>query len=436
LPLIFISGRVSDQFAMPVLAIGTIYFLYHNRHDSVMVLLFLTLTLGDSRMDALYFVKDLRTLIMVILSVYSIWEIRAGIYTINRYFLFFLPFLLVSIMALIFSPILETAISKTIAFTLLYFMGLHYIFHRFRQMGIRLLIEIMYTGHLIIFIGLLLLPTFPDMVSYGGLRFNGLIGNPNGLGLYVVLLTPLTLLVFRRQPGISQRYKTLAWIALNVSLAICSSRNAILSVTTFWLLYTGLNGTSFRTAIFLLVLLPAAVIIIYYIDLKSLVEVLGLERYLRLRDIESGSGRVDAWQHAIDTIEKNPLIGCGFACEEYNFRYEMSYRLWATGHQGGVHNSYLAFILNTGFVGLGFFIFFIVSLIRRMGDYRFYLPFAAGCALSAVFESWLFSSLNAFHIYFITIILFCMVDATQHALIRAKIDHEGFDNPSLIPYVQ
>lgn len=421
---------------MPVLAIGTIYFLYHNRHDSVMVLLFLTLTLGDSRMDALYFVKDLRTLIMVILSVYSIWEIRAGIYTINRYFLFFLPFLLVSIMALIFSPILETAISKTIAFTLLYFMGLHYIFHRFRQMGIRLLIEIMYTGHLIIFIGLLLLPTFPDMVSYGGLRFNGLIGNPNGLGLYVVLLTPLTLLVFRRQPGISQRYKTLAWIALNVSLAICSSRNAILSVTTFWLLYTGLNGTSFRTAIFLLVLLPAAVIIIYYIDLKSLVEVLGLERYLRLRDIESGSGRVDAWQHAIDTIEKNPLIGCGFACEEYNFRYEMSYRLWATGHQGGVHNSYLAFILNTGFVGLGFFIFFIVSLIRRMGDYRFYLPFAAGCALSAVFESWLFSSLNAFHIYFITIILFCMVDATQHALIRAKIDHEGFDNPSLIPYVQ
>lgn len=421
---------------MPVLAIGTIYFLYHNRHDSVMVLLFLTLTLGDSRMDALYFVKDLRTLIMVILSVYSIWEIRAGIYTINRYFLFFLPFLLVSIMALIFSPILETAISKTIAFTLLYFMGLHYIFHRFRQMGIRLLIEIMYTGHLIIFIGLLLLPTFPDLVSYGGLRFNGLIGNPNGLGLYVVLLTPLTLLVFRRQPGISQRYKTLAWVALNVSLAICSSRNAILSVTTFWLLYTGLNGTSFRTAIFLLVLLPAAVIIIYYIDLKSLVEVLGLERYLRLRDIESGSGRVDAWQHAIDTIEKNPLIGCGFACEEYNFRYEMSYRLWATGHQGGVHNSYLAFILNTGFVGLGFFIFFIVSLIRRMGDYRFYLPFAAGCALSAVFESWLFSSLNAFHIYFITIILFCMVDATQHALIRAKIDHEGFDNPSLIPYVQ
>lgn len=436
MPLIFISGRVSDQFAMPVLAIGTIYFLYHNRHDSVMVLLFLTLTLGDSRMDALYFVKDLRTLIMVILSVYSIWEIRAGIYTINRYFLFFLPFLLVSIMALIFSPILETAISKTIAFTLLYFMGLHYIFHRFRQMGIRLLIEIMYTGHLIIFIGLLLLPTFPDLVSYGGLRFNGLIGNPNGLGLYVVLLTPLTLLVFRRQPGISQRYKTLAWVALNVSLAICSSRNAILSVTTFWLLYTGLNGTSFRTAIFLLVLLPAAVIIIYYIDLKSLVEVLGLERYLRLRDIESGSGRVDAWQHAIDTIEKNPLIGCGFACEEYNFRYEMSYRLWATGHQGGVHNSYLAFILNTGFVGLGFFIFFIVSLIRRMGDYRFYLPFAAGCALSAVFESWLFSSLNAFHIYFITIILFCMVDATQHALIRAKIDHEGFDNPSLIPYVQ
>ena len=434
--MIFVSGTVQDQLAMPVMAAGAIFFLYHKRHDSVLVLLFLTLTLGDSRMDALYFVKDLRTLLMIILVAYSIWEIRAGIYTINRYFLLYLPFLLVSLMALIFSPMLGTAISKTIAFSLLYFMGLHYIFHRFRQEGIRLLVDIMYTGHLIIFLGLILLPLFPSLVSYGGLRFNGLIGNPNGLGLYVVLLTPLTLFIFNRQPNIAQRYKTLAWIALNVSLAICSSRNSILAVTTFWLLYTGLNGTSFRTAIFLLVILPGTFLIIYNIDLQAVVEMLGLERYLRLRDIENGSGRVYAWQHALETIEKNPLIGCGFACEEYHFFYGMSYRLWATGHQGGVHNSYLAFILNTGFVGLGFFILFVGSLIRRMGDYRYYLPFAASCALSAVFESWLFSSLNAFHIFFLTIIVFCMVDATQHALIKAKIDHEGFDNPSVIPFAQ
>jgi O-antigen ligase len=436
LPFIMASGTASPNLAIPAVAVAAIYLLYKQRHDSVIVLLFIILTLGDSRMDGLYFVKNLRTELMVIIVCYSIWEISAGRYTINRLFLFFVPFLFIALMALIFSPILEMAISKTIAFTLLYFMGLHYIFHRFREMGIRLLADIMYTGHLVIFAGLLLLPIAPTLVSYGGLRFNGLIGNPNGLGIYVVLLSPLTLYVFKRSPAILQRYKTLAWIGINLSLAICSSRNAILSVTTFWLLYTGLNGTSFRTAIFLLVLLPSATLIIYNIDLQAVVEVLGLERYLRLRDIENGSGRVYAWQHALDVIETNPLIGCGFACEEYHFLYQMSYRLWATGHQGGVHNSYLAFVLNTGFAGLLFYLGFVFALVRRMGDFRFYLPFVVACGLSATFESWLFSSLNAFHIYFLTIIVFCIVDATQHALIKAKIDHNGFDNPPYIPYLR
>lgn len=436
LPLIQISGMANDRLAIPVVAVAAIYFLYHKMHESVLVLTFIILTLGDSRMDAFYYIKDLRTEIMLILAGYAIWEIRVGVYTINRYFLFFLPFLLVSLMAMIYSPVLDLAISKTIAFTLLYFMGMHYIYHRFRQYGIRLLVDIMYTGHLVIFAGLLALPLFPNFVSYGGLRFNGLIGNPNGLGLYIVLLTPLTLFIFNRQPSILKRYKTMTWIALNFSLALCSSRNSILSVVIFWLLYAGLNGTSFRTAIFLLVLMPGAILIIYSVNLQDVVEMLGLERYLRLRDIENGSGRVDAWEHAINTTEKNPLIGCGFACEEYNFRYEMSYRLWATGHQGGVHNSYLAFILNTGVVGLTFYIGFLVALIRKMGDYRYYLPFAISCAVSAMFESWLFSSLNAFHIFFISIIMFGMVDATTHALIRAKIDHEDFDNPSLVPFVR
>lgn len=436
IPILLLGGMVVGPVGLVVTAIATIFFLQKGRHDSLILLFVLILVLGDSRMVNLQFIKPLRIELMVILSVYAIWEMRTGAYQFSKYFLYFLPFLLVAFLGLIFSPILGLAISKTISFALLYFVCLHYLHHKFKVYGMRLLVDIMYLAHVIIFLGLLFLPIFPMLVSYGGIRFNGMLGNPNGLGVFIVLITPLTVYVFRKQPSIMQRYRTLAWMAIYLSLALCSSRNAILSVSVFWIVLSGINGTSFRTLIFLFVLLPMTMILIYNIDLESVVIALGLEKYLRLRDLESGSGRVYAWQHALEFVEQNPLIGCGFACEEYNFVYRTSYRLWVTGHQGGVHNSYLAFLMNTGFVGLALFLGFVASLVVKMGERKFYIPFVISLAISAMFESWMFSSLNAFHIFFLITVIWCMVDARQHDLIAARLDTEHRDNLSPIAYIR
>ena len=99
-----------------------------------------------------------------------------------------------------------------------------------------------------------------------------------------------------------------------------------------------------------------------------------------------------------------------FACEEYNFLYRTTYQLWSTGHQGGVHNSYLAFIVNTGFVGFGFFILFWVNAFRKVKNLFFLFPFLATIAFSAMFESWLFSSLSAFHIMFLVTVSQLLAD--------------------------
>jgi O-antigen ligase len=156
-----------------------------------------------------------------------------------------------------------------------------------------------------------------------------------------------------------------------------------------------------------------------------------LEKYFRIKDFESGSGRIFAWQHAWVLIERNPLIGCGFACEEYNFIFRTTYRLWRSGHQGGVHNSYLAFLINTGYIGFGLFLAFLGTIFYKIKDRNFILPYLGSVLFSAMFESWMFSSLGAFHIFFVLTIVFMMVFTKESLLIEA-----GVPDPRILPQLE
>lgn len=410
LPVLLVSGAVSGTIAMLVLALVVIYFFLDNRHDNIILLFILILILGDSRQGFLQFVKNLRVEMLVFMTLITFWEIKQGVYRINKLFLWFFPFLMVSLIALSYSPLLDVGSTKTVSFTLLYFVSLHYIMHKQREFGIRFLGDMVKMGHLILLVGIILLPIAPGIVSYGGVRYNGLMGNPNGMGMLVTLLTPMTLYYFSKGDYVKKNYKTLAWSLIVVSLALCSSRNALFSFVIFFSLYYGLRGTLFTRLIFILVVMPVAGILIFNVDLEALVYALGLEKYLRVKEFQSGSGRIFAWRHAWGLIQERPLIGCGFACEEYNFIYTSTYELWSTGHQGGVHNSYLAFIVNTGFIGFSLYLAFLGNMFRKIKNHLFLFPFI-GCVLfSGMFESWLFSSLSAFHILFIVMTTQMLVD--------------------------
>lgn len=400
--------------------IGFFYLLSKGKHESIILFFVLMLILGDSRIPWLQYIKHTRIELLVLIAGFSIYEIRRGVYQLSKYYLYFLPFFFIALLSLAFSPILSLGIQKTFSFALLYFVLLHYIRHRFTYNGQEIIRDLLYMFHFILLIGLVLLPIFPVVVSFGGVRFNGLLGNPNGLGIFITLVTPLTILVFKYTPQISKRYRTLAWFLIILSLILCSSRNAIFSFTIFMLLYQGLNGTTFKRFIFIFVFLPIAVLVVYNIELESLVVSLGLEKYFRIKDFESGSGRIFAWQHAWDLVQVNPLIGCGFACEEYNFIFKTTYRLWATGHQGGVHNSYLAYLVNTGYIGFFMYIGFLFSIIRKAIDRNFLFPYLAAVMFSAMFESWVFSSLSAYHIIFVLTIVWLNASAEQPVLMEAE----------------
>jgi len=386
---------------MVILVAACAYFAYHDRHDSIILLFIIILIMGDSRQGWMVFSKALRGEMLIIITVLTIYDLWVGRYRISKLYLALIPFLMVSFLALSFSPFLNVGFSKTISFSLLYFCILHYFVNKFSRYGLRMLGDITYFCHAILALGLFLLPILPGVVSYGGARYNGMMGNPNGMGMFVTMVSPMTIYFFRYQRGISKRYKIFAWSLIVISLMLCSSRNAIFSFSLFMMVYFGLNGGTFRRLAFLMVALPLMTLLVFFLDIEAMVVSLGLEKYFRLRDFESGSGRIFAWQHAIELIQERPWLGCGFACEEYNFLYRTTFKLWSTGHQGGVHNSYLAFLVNTGGIGLTLFMGFLANIFIQARNRFFVLAFIASAGFSAMFESWMFSSLSTFHILFL-----------------------------------
>jgi O-antigen ligase len=421
LPLLVFGGIGFTPLGWAVVGISAAYLLYKNKHDSVILLTLFVLTMGDSRMPYFQFFKISRMILLIMLTVYTLYEFRTKRYQINTHFLFFSSFISVAVLAMTASPLLSLSINKTLSFAMLYFVALHYFNNKMEQYGSTLMFDVMMVFIGVLAIGLILLPVLPSMVMYGQTRYNGLLGNPNGVGVYVTLSTPVLAYMFDKHPQISSQLKTLAWISLIVTLLICSSRNAIFSVTIFLMVYYGMKGSWTRRIAFIFVLLPLVGLFFLAIDLQELVFALGLEKYFRVRDFESGSGRVFAWQHAIEMIQKSPIIGCGFGCEEYNFIYRTSYRLYITGHQGGVHNSYLAFTVNTGLVGVTLFYGFLFNMMRKVRDRSFMLAFIPAVLFSAMFESWMFSSLNAFHIMFVVFLVHLIVDTNKEELLISSL---------------
>ncbi len=406
---------------MVVTGLGVAYLFYIDEHQSIIVLFLLCLLMGDSRIEELQFIKPLRAEIMIMMFIFSIYELRNNYYKINGLILAFLPFFWISILALIFSPNLSTGVSKMLSFGLIYFVGFNYIHHKFERYGTQLMSDCFYVILFILALGFMLLPVIPDQVTYGGIRYNGMMGNPNGMGMLVTLVSPLMYYLFKRDRNIPRRLKAIAWALIIISLIMCSSRNAIFSVALFFIIVYGLEGSTFRRVSFLFIFLPAVGLIVYNVDMEQLVYTLGLERYFRIKEFGSGSGRIFAWQHALVLIKKSPLIGCGFACEEYNFLEKTSFQLWHSGHQGGVHNSFLAFAVNTGIVGTICYLGFLLNAARNVRNLRIVIPFMASAMFSAIFESWLISSLSAFQILFLLTLVFMIVDTNHEELLVSSL---------------
>ena len=293
---------------------------------------------------------------------------------------------------------------KTLSYILLFTVVPGYFIKAFRELGESFIKEVIMLFCCILLIGIVMIPLFPNTVFLVG-RFCGVYGNPNGIGIACTLLFMLVFISLKKFPGLLDQNETrIVYGLIILSTLLAVSRNTMMSIVIF-LLFARFYEMGYLAGFAILVVALVAYELINQ-NIVAIVEALGLGHYLRAEAIEDGSGRLIAWRAAWKQIQSQFFLGRGFAYDEWYF-YENRHWPSALGHQGGVHNSWLAIWMNTGLIGLILFaIGFIKTFVKAMLHSKLAFPVLFAVIFSASFEAWIMGSLNPFHIVLILILNF------------------------------
>ncbi len=400
--IIFICGNLFLPLCYGILLLVLVFWTIRNMHEHLIILLLLILILGDSRSHSFAFVKNLRIIIVTYLAVITIWKLLKKKYPLHPAFLLSIPFFISASISGFRSPIPLISYSKLISYFFLLLIVFHYIQYHIRQKGEQLLMDILYLAAWVFLLGLLMIVVYPSFVFLAS-RYRGLFGNPNGLGIYCSLILPYLMILWKIYP---HQRKNIIWaiVLLIISILLSESRTALGAIILFLFLYKLYRGYPIRRWLFILAILPLAILFFQFISLEQIIRAIGLAEYLRVESLTTGTGRYFAWRIIWDFLIERIWLGGGFAYEEFIFDQFTAFFL-STEHQGRMHNSYLTLIMNTGLIGFSLLLGFLILILARMKPAYLAIPFLVVALLSAGFESWLSSSLNAFSIHFYMIVV-------------------------------
>jgi len=321
----------------------------------------------------------------------------------NTQYKTFIPFIGIAVISMVSSPTPMIAVQKTLSYFLILFIVPSFVSYLLKTNKRLFLLGLVYTGALVLLIGFIMRFIAPNFANYAS-RFSGVFGNPNGLGIFTILFSMLWMIIKYYYPKLftkKDRYLINALIILSVLMA--ASRGALLAVFMFYALdYSVRNKNPF-------ILIGVILIFISTMFIDNIVDWLysiGLGKYLRAQTLESGSGRLVAFEFAWEQIKLNPIFGKGFGYSEYWFHLdEIKEILGALNHQGNTHNSHLTVLMDTGFVGFFAFIFAWGSFIKKtIKNSLFGFPVLIVILFSSNIEAWLAASLNPFTIILIIIL--------------------------------
>jgi hypothetical protein len=240
----------------------------------------------------------------------------------------------------------------------------------------------------------------------GFLRFRGLMGNPNGLGLLCLYSSILFIVVYNIRPKLFSRKK---WIfifsILFVTIILSNSRNSLLAIALFLLFDLPL----FRKSIILSTVIASCFIFFYtyfqtiVFNFLNLTNLASSFRLNSIEDIQTASGRDVAHEFVFKKIQDNMLLGHGYGATEKLFSDNQEF-LNSLNHQGNAHSSFLTIWYDSGLFGLIIFIYSLFNILLKTIKRRFILPLFVTISFSALNESFLSSTLNVFTLLIITTI--------------------------------
>ncbi len=406
-------------FAVPVslvtgLAVGPVGLLaatgfaliwaLQGKRDLLAMWYLVILILGDARTEDMDYWKTARITVLLILTIQTIVDLQRKRYRIFKGFSWIWPFFLLALVSLaINSQTPGVAFQKTLSYLLIVFIAFHFYVDWLRQSS-HALTDLLQASGLVMALGLIIHYLTPAVLALGD-RYQGLFGNPNGLGLFCLVFVPF----FIKYYHILRKKVPTAWYfyfgTLLLSLVLSGSRNSLMGV----LLYLGLLWWFHyrsRRLTFFFVLLPSVYLLLTSIDIPALLVELGLGEALRAESIVDGSGRLLSWTFALGHIPDHFWMGGGFAHAEFIYDTQVPEALQNFRQMGSTWNSYLTLMLNNGLIGTIAFLIFIFAQIRYAKDRWSMTAYVIAMLLSAVYETWLTASLNSFSIYFFISLVF------------------------------
>ncbi|WP_010663476.1 O-antigen ligase family protein [Marinilabilia salmonicolor] len=392
-------------FAGPlVYVVVPVHMLILNKKGAILWILlglWLVLTLSDSRQPVFSFAVNLKTAMMLVMG--YLFLVMPKEEDALRFVKPFIPFFAVAFIALIGSPVAFQGFQKTVSYVLLLTVIPPTVNLLLTWEKERFLYHLIMVGVIVLATGLALRFISPGFVIFGEERFSGLLGNPNGLGIYGFMFTALFTIIIHFQRYLFTRNQIIFVYALVfVSLIMGGSRGGLFSTALFLAAWFLLK----RDPIIGFIIMSLVFLSYQYViaNFEDIVLSLGLENYFRLETLESGSGRVFARQVAMENIQKNYWFSKGFSYNELVFSQYADF-FEKHGHQGNVHNSWLTMWLDTGLVGLILFsIGWLTNFIRASRFSPLVWAVFFGLLLSISVESWLVASLNPFTIVLVIIL--------------------------------
>lgn len=396
-----VIGRFVPQAMLGIVPLTLLLFKQKNRYAEMLMGFLFILTLSDSRQSEVDFAKDVKDIYLLMLTIFLFFD-RKNFKKSNTFFYPYIPFFVLAIILLTRSPEFDVSWKKTLSYILLYITIPAYINKLLDDNPRQFLKDLVPFINILLFIGFLLIPISFDVVFLGG-RYSGILGNPNGVGVYCMIYFLIFYTITIKYPDLFDRKEQGTTYALAVgSILLAVSRNSMFSILLF-MFFTRFYKIS-SWAGFTLVIIAAMSYQLLMTNLPDILGALGLSEFLRADHIADGSGRIVAWRFAWEHIQSQYLFGRGFQYDEYLFGSNYRY-LSALGHQGGVHSTYLALWLNVGLTGL---ILYFVALFTRIykATTKTYLalPVLYATLFSITFEAWLMGSLNPHHSMFLLLL--------------------------------
>jgi O-antigen ligase len=331
------------------------------------------------------------------------------------------------------SDYISTSLQKTVSYGLLLLVVPNYFLQTIRDEGKEGLRKFLWWITLLLLIGFVMRFVMPGYVTLAG-RYTGLMGNPNGLGLFCLLFFIVVAVsgdVVKKL--FSRREHIIIYGAIISSLVLCGSRNAIFTIVLFLFF-----RQFYKLSPFIGFIMFIAVLFVYqYIsnNIEGIIYALDLQEYFRIETLRSGSGRLVAWEFGWSKIQEGVFSGGGIGYTEvlYKKNYEM---LSIMGHQGNAHNSYITFWLDTGIVGvLSYVIGMIVTFLRSAGSIPGAIPAMYAILFSAFFESWLTASLKPLTIQAVIIMTMVSIPEVRDLLDKDETESDVENEDPVIPVV-